>query len=699
MGVTGMLKKQDSKSKRRFFGEAGKAWWVVEISEDDTQAFLREFCFGGDTSVQREDLIKALEDEYGIRAGIKAELLDRVMERGLGEPEGTYRSGGDVVIAEGRPPLPPTEGSVDYKFLDLVGKKVDLPYAELLEAFQKPLLEEVLERDLRVRATAPGATIAVLTPPTAGSPGRDMFGNPTSMARRADAGTAAFLSVGENVLKDDDRYISEIYGYVCIQGSEISVRPPVWVSPDCSDAFFIHFPHVGPQVFPEPEWLVDILALMEIFEEIPGRAIQGLTRFLVDDTAKKGRHRLLQGKPPVPGQDAHLDCRFGPDISRVVAVREGQLLAAVVEPTVGEPGMNIRGEEVPASDGTPREFKAGENVRVVLEGGRPRFFHATINGNVHVDGTRIEVNPVLRIEGDVDEKTGNIESGQDIVITGSVRKGLKVSAEGSVVISGVVEQGASVNAKGDVIVEQGIMGADTKVLSLGSVETKFIQESSVMTRRNTIVLDHLFKANIRAGGELVVRPGDGPRSGSIVGGEVYATTRLEAEVVGASSGIETIVGVLPEVEAKAKLRKLSKQIEFFDSNSVRILRTLGIESLDAGVVQAYLKQVPEFRRKSVVALIMKLKQLLEAKGESQKTEKELHARIRQGLQDAEVQINQEAYTAVSVKVGDAGYTVTKDMERPTFSLSSGVVKWEQKSPPEDGDPEADAAEQEVPEEA
>ena len=79
----------------------------------------------------------------------------------------------------------------------------------------------------------------------------------------------------------------------------------------------------------------------------------------------------------------------------------------------------------------------------------------------------IWVHPVVYIEGDVDYDMGNVESGRDVFIQGSVRSGFSVRAGGSVSVGGTVESGSSIHAQEDIVVSQGIVGASTRVVALG----------------------------------------------------------------------------------------------------------------------------------------------------------------------------------------------------------------------------------------
>ena len=678
-----MFKKREDKSPRTHFGEAGKAWIKIEISEDGRRVFLRELCFGGDASLGLNHIVKALADNFQIVAGIDEAVLERVASRALAGPSKKYSGRGEVVIARETPAESGSDGEIHYRFLDLVTGQTLLPYLGLKAAFGRPDLKAVLQDDLRVRAVTPGEELAVIVPPRKAKPGTDMYGNITTMVSDPKK---AYLRAGLHVKLVEGRYMSEIYGYVCVLDREISVTPPVWVSPDWMEAHFIHFPQVGPQLLPKGNWLGQILRFKQIPHEIPGRAVKNLWRHLTDKHEEKGSILLVQGTKPVPGENAEL---VGSLFSKtdaggmqqdggvnlkawkaLVGVKKGDLVAEVKPRTKGKPGINLKGEQVAALDGRMCNFKAGKNVEVEFEGEDPKAFYAKIDGNKYIDGSIVDVNPVYQIEGDIDEKTGNIDGVKDLEISGSVRLGFKIKASGNITIAGVVEEGAVVSAKGDVFVGEGIIGSKTKVIAMGNVETRSVQESSIVARGNIVVSDHISNGTVRSGGKIIVQSRNN-RGGSIVGGEVVATQGIEAENVG-SPGEHTVIGIGPDLETKGQANKVRKGIAFCETNILRIFRTLGIQSLDPKEVQVLLGKTPPWRKKPIVTLLMKLKELVAYKEKLLKSQENLKMKIDLALKETEIKINEIAYKDVEIRFGQITRAITQDLERPVFFLTDDI---------------------------
>lgn len=683
-----MLRREPKDLKRRRFGNQGKAWLTVETTEEGN-AYLRELSLGGDSDLEVDDLVAALDDHYGIVDGLDHDLIGRILEQARREPEREYFGKRDLLVASDVPARHPVDGRIDYKFLSMMTRKGDPPYRDVRAALKETQLRSVLARDLTVIPARPGDELATKVPPAEGADGRDIFGNTTV---RVASPRDVQLRGGTNVDIDGDVAIARTFGYVCVMNGIISVISPIWVSPDRLEAHYIHFPHATPQVVPHTDWVLDLLETLEFTVQPAERTLAALIRNLAESGSKRRNYLLVRGRPPSPGRDAYLECSFAAEgvqeavmtdgkvdveaLRSAVSVKQGQLIATVVPPAPGEHGADLFGNEIESEPGQPVTFEAGENVFTEEEDGAVKFFYAKIDGNAHINDTTLSVHSVLRVDGDVDAASGDIVAGQDVEISGSVREGAKINAAGSVTVLGVVEGGAAVSAKGDILIAQGVLGQDTKIIALGNVETKFVRDSSIMAREDVTIADHCHNANVRAGRELTVQSGASDRGGSIVGGTVQATTRLTADVVGSATSAGTVVGIASDITVEARLKKATDQVEFCDANILRMFRTLGIQSLDAKVVEALLKRTPPWRKQPVVQLIMKLRELVTFREDALKQMEAIQDEKNGLLDQAEVVIGNRIYADSVVDIGFNKMKLTEDVENAVFSLAGNGVVWE-----------------------
>lgn len=680
-----MAKKSLDKSIRKRI--LGKAWIRIEISDNARMAFIRGLYLGGDANLKPQHIIDTLHKEYGIVAGIDNEVVERILRQVSVEPDRTFSSKGDVIVAQAPAPIQARDGRVDFLFINEKLERNPLSYDSLRDAFAHKDPASVSRAGVRVRATFPGEKLAEMIPHRAGKPGQDIFGRiVTPVSARLPR--RVHLSAGDHVREEEGAFYSEIFGYVCVVDEIISVIPPIWVSPDGAAGHYIHFPQTEPVCFPEITWLNRTLEILEINQEISAEKLAQLHQLIQERASGSAHFLLVQGVAPEPGQDGYLILNFeetgdkvAPDGSidvlarkSALSVKSGDRIAEIVLPTLGKPGQTLNGKEIPAVSGKACSVKISDRVRVELEDDKPRFYYAKVDGNVSYNGNLLDVRGVLHIDGDVDNHTGNIETDQDVEIMGSVKKGFKVNAGGSVLIAGVIEDGASVTAKGDAVVAHGISGKGAKVVTLGNIETKSIDDSTVIARKDVLVGDHISNGQVRAGGRLVVHPGQGGGSGTIVGGEVSSAKGIEADQIGGEGeGSMTIVGISADLESETRLKKFEESINFCNSNILKIFRTLNIQTLNSQLIEDILRRTPPGRKKAIAELLVKLKELIVYRDESMSGHKALKEQVDDALKSATITVRDMAHVNAQIKIGQRSLTLKQPQTKVSFYLSDEGV--------------------------
>ena len=225
------------------------------------------------------------------------------------------------------------------------------------------------------------------------------------------------------------------------------------------------------------------------------------------------------------------------------------------------------------------------------------------------------------------------------------------------------------------VVIEGVQGEKTKIIALGNVETRYVRDSSIMAKEDITIGDHCHNANVRSGRELIVKSGDSDRGGSIIGGQVHATTRLKADSIGSGTSSGTIVGIAADIAIEAKLKKATDQVEFCDNNILRMFRTLGAQSLDAPAVEALLKRTPPWRKQPVGQLIMKLRELFTIRAESLQNMESVQQERSELMDKAEVDTSGKAFADSVLEIGLNKLRIAEDIESAIFSLSHSDISW------------------------
>ncbi|SDF39557.1 DUF342 domain-containing protein [Sporolituus thermophilus] len=259
-----------------------------------------------------------------------------------------------------------------------------------------------------------------------------------------------------------------------------------------------------------------------------------------------------KGKP-AELEDGRVDFK---NLNMFTIVREGDLLAEKVPPTPGTPGIDVLGQPVPPKPGKDILPPLGKNVQMIDNG----KIVATMSGQLIITNNKLNVVPVIEINGDVDLSTGNIDFVGNIIVRGSVQAGFLVKAEGDVEVAGTVS-GGTVEGK-NVCVRMGVQGMNRGYIkATENVVAKFIENATVYAGSDVLVSDVILHSRISAGKRVVVEG----RRGLIAGGRVLAGEEIRAKVTGThlASNTDLGVGINPLLrEEYQKLRMEIKKLEF-----------------------------------------------------------------------------------------------------------------------------------------
>jgi uncharacterized protein len=328
------------------------------------------------------------------------------------------------------------------------------------------------------------------------------------------------------------------------------------------------------------------ITLEEVIEKIKlSGVVYGIDAEAVKRAYERPDFRVIcaKGIDPVAGADATVQYGFDQglkghpthldngrvdfkDLNMFTVVNQGDLLAEKTPPTAGTPGVDVLGQPVPAKNGKDFPVPAGKNVLV-----NGNQICAAIPGEVQIINNKVNVSPILDINGDVDLSTGNIDFVGGVIVRGSIQSGFTAKAEGNIEIYGSVCGGV---VEGDnIIVRMGILGASGGyVRARGNITTNFIESACVFADSDIIVRDAILNSRVSAGKKVIV---EGKR-GCIVGGHIIATEEIRSKTVGThmSPNTKLEVGINPEIRNEYNsIRKELKQMEVELDQTKKMLQT------------------------------------------------------------------------------------------------------------------------------
>lgn len=220
-------------------------------------------------------------------------------------------------------------------------------------------------------------------------------------------------------------------------------------------------------------------------------------------------------------------------MSELQNVHKGDVVAIYHHAVQGETGYNVTGKETkpkPAKELPPLRGKGISNV------GNPDVYVAEREGKIEVKDHKIDIKDVHEIMGDVDLVTGRIEFFGDVIISGSVGRGVVIRAGRNIVIRGTVEA-VSMYAGGDIILERGIQGGkEAKITAKGSVFADFIEHAEVHAK-GSVSANSILNSYVYADDKVIVSG----KKGIIMGGYVHGLQGVQATVLGNEAEVKTTV--------------------------------------------------------------------------------------------------------------------------------------------------------------
>ncbi|AIS52502.1 hypothetical protein TKV_c13310 [Thermoanaerobacter kivui] len=276
---------------------------------------------------------------------------------------------------------------------------------------------------------------------------------------------------------------------------------------------------------------------------------------------------IAQGKKPVNGENGKII--FEVDIQTTAApkvledgsvdyknldlfknIKKGQIIARKINPTEGQPGINVLGQKIEPIRGKDVRLPVGKNT--FIDGDK---LIAATDGHIVYLNNKIEVHTLLEVK-EVDTSVGNINTVASVKITGNVKSGFTVESEGNIEIFGVVEA-AIIIANGNIIIHKGVQGnGKAKIVSGRDVTAKYLQNCSVESEGD-VYSEAIIYSNVKACGSVKLL---GFKS-QIIGSKVIAAKEISAANIGSKMGTytELQVGILPQT--RMKIAELTLKIE------------------------------------------------------------------------------------------------------------------------------------------
>lgn len=295
---------------------------------------------------------------------------------------------------------------------------------------------------------------------------------------------------------------------------------------------------------------------------------------------------IARGLPEVHGKDGWIEEKYPREMentfemddhgnmdyrsrANMQIVQAGDVICEAFPPTKGTDGIKVTGTVIPATDGKPAKLLGGVNTNLNDE--RNQLL-ASREGNLLYRNQCFCVQPLFRVNGDVDYAIGNINFPGDVYIAGDVKNGFVVKAKGSIIIDGLVE-GAVLEAGGDISIHKGVLGdARAVIRSQKSVSAQYL-ENCIVYAGDKVETSSIITSSVYSDNAIIVRRG----RGTIIGGRLAATNLISATVIGCRSErvTELVIGEFPMLkQQKEELQNNLQDVEEEEVAADRNIRYL-----------------------------------------------------------------------------------------------------------------------------
>lgn len=351
------------------------------------------------------------------------------------------------------------------------------------------------------------------------------------------------------------------------------------------------------------------------------------------------------------------------DLGEIVSIKANQELYKKIPLTIGTPGKNVLGEEIP---GLP-----GRDLKIVLGSGTefdkddPNLVRASIEGEVLIKKGIMQVSMVHIVNGDIDFSTGNVNFKGSIKINGAVKSGFKVEADGNIEINGNVED-AIVISENDININGGFAGTGNGLIkSKRDVNVKFVENQRIEADRDIMVSVQAYHATLLAGRSIYVKG----KKGAIIGGRTEAKNSVETDYLGSEAGIPTKIIIGTDFKLGEKIKTIENEIQATNESMDKLEKSVVFlyrQKIDSkGVLSTEKAELLEKLEKAKATSPKKLKELLD---EKENLIKEL-GEVDQAFAVAE----RVVYPNVQIHIGQQWITLEETLGPSSFRISSSEI--------------------------
>lgn len=603
--------------------------------------------YGMDKDVIQEDFMRTLEAD-GITYGLKTEAIKQALENARASNTVIKK----VLIAEGDAAINGSD--------DVLKWHVDIKAEEIKQ-----------------RAVIPEQVIATISADIKAQKGIDIFGEDV----QAIEGKRMNLQCGKGVVQtesnDAHEYKASCLGIAHFESGAISVKSGVKIS---DDKMKVSMSLLRPMIEGSEGNILFSHVAQTLNEHNVVYGIKKEAIKLILDNINKSRESkidllIAEGKPVKDGVNASVE--YDKELfsgGKLLAdgridfheksypwnVKLDDVIGKLVPAQHSEDGINVHGETILAN--------IVEVAEPILEGislDDDGSLRVTEPGVLLVNGINFKVSDNLQIDGDVNQKTGNIHCDKTVNVKGYVEPGFTLETKGDAIIQENVED-ATVTASGNIIIKSGIRGTHSKIMCNGDLSASFAENAELNAKGDIYIKNNVINCHSVCDGIMHIGEPHSRKS-SLSGNITHAYKGIQATALGSDSFIQTIIIAGAGIETTKELM-----------DSTEELKKTNAALEDLGRVYTHYCKNPKPQAEQNV-LLLKLEETREIKTQEHEelsSENERLKTLIETSKDAKIIVHKRIYPGVKIILSNKIYEVKEERGSGVFRLQGEKVIFE-----------------------
>ena len=316
---------------------------------------------------------------------------------------------------------------------------------------------------------------------------------------------------------------------------------------------------------------------------------------------------IASGKAAINGIDLHIEILDNPDANTALQeqggkvnlrskrnlriVNKGTVIGILHEPTRGEVGYDVLGEELLPNPGSARPYTIG--IGCHLDPSTKEIL-ADTSGEVVFDEEQqlIKVLEIHVVEGNLQ---ADIDFPGSIIIKGDVENGYKIKAEANITIMGHLGK-SDVECGGRLIIKAGINAVDAShnilVHAKDNIYTRYINNAVVASGKSIIVEDGILGSTVFADEYIICRG----KRGVITASVTNARFGIYAKNFGSASGMATELVVARPKKLQEECESLQEKYETYRNEIKPLKQGLSVQNRQKEIMSQSGSIKPELQK-------------------------------------------------------------------------------------------------------